>query len=222
MEVEYEGGPGPEERTITNLGFLVTLGDGAFPHGTSGEDKIRFILWEKDPFRVILDTQRLPGDDPRGIIPIDTTPVTNPLMDAEAASVLIEGKVKLIPFGTHDDDDSDILDADIEAAQQAVLDDPPNSPASKINDVITKIIVNFDPEIMDEDLLEGKGLVGKLSKAIKNIDAGNDEDACNKLTKVVKQTNRLIDKTKIGQLLGDEIIADVEAIKLDLNCAQFS
>ena len=75
---------------------------------------------------------------------------------------------------------------------------------------------------MDADLLEGKGLVGKLSRAIKNVDAGNDEGACNKLTKTVKQLNKLIGKNKIDQVLGEELIDDVEAIKLDLNCAQFS
>jgi len=219
LEIEAEDGPGPEERTI-RVGFLVSMVD-----ATSGKDKIRIILWELDTFRVIFDNQRT-GDDIREIIPIDTTPVTNPLMDAEATFDISEGKIKLIPLAASsnddDDDDDDLLYQYITESQQAAAAAPPASPSSKINDVVTKIIVNFDPEIMDADLLEGKGLVGKLSRAIKNVDAGNDEGACNKLTKTVKQLNKLIKKNKIDQILGEELIADVEEIKLDLNCAQFS
>jgi len=214
MEIEDESSGNDDEFKVYNLGFFVSVIDGSYPHGSGGDDFIRILIWDLQSLEVIFDNQRNPDD---GTSPARIADPTSPARHDDDDDD--DGNIKVIlqnqsttnhDTGDDDYDGSDIIDDIMYDTIPEPLD--PEF-VTEVDLVITYIHGSFDPEFVDEYLLEGKGLLKKLDRAKTNHLNGNDEGACKKINKVVNQTEKLLLKGKIPKITGEPLLMKVNDLK---------
>ena len=87
--------------------------------------------------------------------------------------------------------------------------------SEKVKDVIDYLLLQAEEENIDDELVEKRRVIQKLSGAINKFEAGNDTKACIKLTNFQNIIQKLINKNKISSpLVGDTLIDMVEDIKI--------
>ena len=210
---------GYDDKKFNNLILTVSVIDGKFKFGGTadadgfgdeGQDTMRMLIQTAEG-DVIFENQR---DGGNGASPARDVPPEISTGKVTKGNIKIKQATTGTGSSSGGDDDDDYEDLAGQEAEEAGAMSTLTA-SQKVNAVIDYLMLQAEDENIDEELVEKRRVIQKLSGAINKFEAGNDTKACIKLTNFNNIIAKLMAKNKISTpLVGTTLIDMVDEIKL--------